>query len=114
MYRKYIGLLAVLTTVSMAASAQAAWHVGDKVSVWVSADYYDGTVVEVGSGEHAGQYRIHFDKFTSEQYALAKNVLPRKSAPAGNSRAGTTGKNGCRIMVLNNLPFCDPGSVKKH
>ncbi|MCJ0765405.1 hypothetical protein [Variovorax terrae] len=103
----------ILLAAAAAATAQAAWQVGDKVRVWVSADYYDGTVVEVGSGDHAGQYRIHFDNFSSEQYALAKNVLPRKPAPANSGQARKTGQNGCRIMVLNNLPVCDPASVPK-
>ena len=95
-----------------AAFARDAWHVGDKVSVWVSADYYDGTVVEVGSGDHAGQYLIHFDKFTSNQYALAKNVIARKAAKSERS-SGKTGTNGCRIMVINGLPVCDPATVKR-
>ena len=91
--------------------AQSAWHVGDKVSVWVSGDYYDGTILEVGSGDHAGQYYIHFDRFTSNQYAMANNVYARRSgtpAPA----SGKTGSNGCRIMVINGLPVCDPATVK--
>lgn len=110
---KKLRIAAALGALLAAAAAHAAWQVGDKVRVWVSADYYDGTVVEVGSGDHAGQYRIRFDHYNNEQYALAKNVLPRKTAPAGPPQDGKTGSNGCRIMVLNNLPFCDPGSVKK-
>lgn len=110
-------MLAILgpLTSSVAAAPPAAggWRTGDKVSVWVSGDYYDGTIVEVGSGDHAGQYRIHFDRFTSEQYALAKNVLARRSAATG-SAPKATGTNGCRIMVINGLPVCDPATVKKH
>jgi hypothetical protein len=97
---------------SSAVFAQA-WHVGDKVRVWVSGDYYDGSVLEVGSGDHAGQYLIDFDKFATDQYALAKNVYPRQAAPAARP-SGKTGSNGCRIMVINGLPACDPGSVKRH
>jgi hypothetical protein len=93
--------------------AQNAWHTGDKVRVWVSGDYYNGTVVAVGSGDHAGQYYIKFDDFTSNQYALAKNVFSRTSKPAQQA-SGKTGTNGCRIMVLNGLPVCDPATVKRH
>ncbi len=110
MCRKYLISIAALAALSFsgAAFAQNAWHVGDKVSVWVSADYYDGTVLEVGSGDHAGQYLIHFDKFTSDQYALAKNVVARKPAAAEK-----TGPNGCRIILINGLPACDPATVKR-
>ena len=91
------------------ALAQAALHVGDRVKVWVSADYYDGVITEVGSGPHAGQYRIHFDKYANEQYALAKNVQPAKGAATGAKPRSAK----CRIMVLNGLPVCDPGSVRR-
>jgi hypothetical protein len=94
--------------------AQNAWHTGDKVRVWVSGDYYDGAVIEVGSGDHAGQYLIDFDQFTSNQYALAKNVLPRQGASAAKRPSGKTGTNGCRIMVINGLTACDPATVKRH
>lgn len=90
------------------AMAGGGFHVGDRVKVWVSADYYDGAVAAVGTGEHAGQYLIHFDRFSTDQYALARNVLPRGGASAAKPRS----KAKCRIMVLNGLPVCDPGSVK--
>lgn len=103
-----------LPTVSeaSAAFAQNAWQVGDKVSVWVSGEYYDGTVVEGGCGNRAGEYRIHFDNFTSEQCALAKNVVARKPARSGQT-SRETGTDGCRIMVINGLPVCDPATVKR-
>ena len=105
-----------LSTVAMflagAALAQNAWHVGDKVRVWVSADYYNGTVIGIGAGDNAGQYLIKFDNYAGNQYALAKNVLPRTTAAAPKS-SGKVGSNGCRIQVLNGMPFCDPGTVKR-
>ncbi|TFZ03744.1 hypothetical protein [Ramlibacter humi] len=67
----------VFAMVCVAASAQGGFKPGDKVKVWVSADYYDGTVVQAGSGDHAGQYLIHFDKFSNDQWALARNVAAR-------------------------------------
>ena len=106
----------VLSTVAMflagAALAQNAWRVGDKVRVWVSADYYNGTVIGIGAGDNAGQYLIKFDNYAGNQYALAKNVLPRTTAAAPKS-TGKVGSNGCRIQVLNGMPFCDPGTVKR-
>jgi hypothetical protein len=92
---------------STAAQAAGAWKVGDRVSVWVSGDYYDGRVVGIGSGSNAGQYLIHFDKFTSEQYALAKNVVARRGAPPPAPKAK------CQIMTINGLPACVPGSVRR-
>jgi hypothetical protein len=113
MHRKYLISAATMAAMFLASAAvaQNAWHVGDKVSVWVSADYYDGTVVEIGSGDHAGQYYIHFDNFTSNQYALAKNVVARKPKTSERS-SGKTGTNGCTIMTINGLPVCDPATVK--
>ncbi|MBS0480391.1 MAG: hypothetical protein JSR79_13980 [Proteobacteria bacterium] len=111
-FKYRIPAVAIVAMSCGSAMAQTSWRVGDKVSVWVSADYYDGTVVEVGSGDHAGQYLIHFDKFTADQYALAKNVIARRPAVPQASN-GKTGTNGCRIMVLNGQPVCDPGSVRR-
>ena len=88
-------------------------HVGERVKVWVSGDYYTGTIRAVGSGANAGQYLIHFDKYASEQYALAKNVVALGAAPAPRGSA-KRGSNGCRIMLINGLPVCDPATVRRH
>ena len=104
---------AAVSTLLIAGTAMAQSHVGDRVRVWVSGDYYPGTIREVGTGSHAGQYLIHFDKYTTEQYALAKNVLPLSAAPAARSN-GKRGSNGCRIMLINGLPVCDPATVRRH
>ena len=110
---RHVRFAAAASALLIAGAASAQSHVGDRVRVWVSGDYYVGTIKEVGSGSHAGQYLIHFDKFTTEQYALGKNVLPLGTAPAARP-SGKRGSNGCRIMVINGLPVCDPATVKHH
>lgn len=105
--------VAAVATLLIAGTALAQSHVGDRVRVWVSGDYYAGTIKEIGTGSHAGQYLIDFDKYATDQYALAKNVLPLGAAPAAARSNGKRGSNGCSIMLINGLPVCDPATVRR-
>lgn len=51
------------------------WKAGDKVEAWNVA-WYKATILEVGSGEHAGQFKVHYDDFSSasDQWVSDKNI----------------------------------------
>jgi hypothetical protein len=71
--------------------AADAWKVGDKVEAWNSA-WYPAEVLEVGDGDHAGQFRVHYDKFSSasDQWILAKNIRARVAAKSEAGKAAET------------------------
>jgi hypothetical protein len=83
-------LLPLLALVLLVASPALAgdWQVGDKVQGY-DVDWYDATILEVGSGNHAGEYLIKYDKYTTEKWLSAASIRARPgAAPAGGSAAG--------------------------
>jgi len=81
-------IFSCLCLVSFAADA---WKVGDKVEVWNSA-WYPAQVLEIGSGDHAGQFRVHYEKFSaaSDQWILAKNIRARAPEKSEAAKAAET------------------------
>jgi hypothetical protein len=76
----------------VASSAHAAdWKIGDKVQGY-NVDWYDATIVAIGSGNYAGYYRVHYDKFSaaSDQYLKADSIRARPGAAAAQ-KAGARG-----------------------
>lgn len=71
--------------------AADAWKVGDKVEAWNSA-WYPAEVLEIGAGDHAGQFRVHYEKFSaaSDQWILAKNIRARTVAKSEAAKAAET------------------------
>jgi hypothetical protein len=76
---------------SVSLRAADVWKVGDKVEVWNSA-WYPAEILEVGAGDHAGQFRVHYDKFSaaSDQWILAKNIRARVAAKSEAEKAAET------------------------
>lgn len=68
---------------------QSTWKIGDKVEVYNSG-WYDGTVLEIGSGSMAGYVKIHYDGHpsVSDQFLALRNIRARPDArAAGNAMA---------------------------
>jgi hypothetical protein len=75
-------MLAVLMVFGTAGSAAADdWQVGDQVQAY-NVDWYDATIVEVGSGNYQGYYLVKWDDFSTPQYISAANIRPRPGAAA--------------------------------
>lgn len=72
--------------------AAEAWRVGDRVEVWNSA-WYPAEILAIGEGEHAGQFRVHYEKFSaaSDQWILAKNIRARADATPAKSPQASAG-----------------------
>jgi hypothetical protein len=88
-----MGCLARLTMLLLlvlvpAAALAGDWQVGDKVQGY-DVDWYDATILEVGSGGHAGEYLVKYDKYSGEKWLSAASIRARPgAAPAGGSAAG--------------------------
>lgn len=65
-------MLAGLQTAVLAANYQ----LNDRVQAYVSGDWYDGTIVGFGEGDYAGEYYVHFDKYTNSSYVQERNLRP--------------------------------------
>ena len=89
-------LQAVLVLLLASAPALARdWHVGDKVQGY-DVDWYDATILEVGSGDHAGEYLVKYDKYSGEKWLSAESIRARPSAPAAAGAAGVQpGRYAC-------------------
>ena len=61
-------------------AAGGPWKVGDKVESY-NITWTEGTVIEIGSGNYAGYYRIHWDQGSNPggQWISAANVRARQS-----------------------------------
>lgn len=57
---------------------RSSWQVGDKVEAW-NVSWYKATIVEVGVGERAGDYKVHYDDFSaaSDHWIKARDKNPR-------------------------------------
>ena len=83
----------------------AAFSVGDRVQGWNIA-WYDGTVVEVGTGANAGSYLNKHDKFAQNSYYAEASVRRQGAASlsvASDARATAdgprTGTYGCGVYL---------------
>ncbi len=67
--------------------------VGDKVEFW-NITWYDGTIIEIGSGTNRGNYRVRWDKGSSTggEWVSAKHIRARQTTATpdtgGGPRAG--------------------------
>ena len=72
--------LALCAAMSLsAADAPYSCKVGDKVEGW-NISWYKATVVEVGSGEHAGYCFLKWDKYSTNTWIALKNIRPQQTA----------------------------------
>jgi hypothetical protein len=71
--------------------AAETWKVGDKVEAWNSA-WYPAEIISVGTGEHAGQFMVHYDGFSkaSDQWIFARNIRARPAAKTDAAKAAET------------------------
>jgi hypothetical protein len=88
-------IMTILIVASTAASAQN-WHVGDKVQGY-DVDWYDATIVEVGTGDHAGQYLVKYDRFQGQKWLSAASIRtrPGMSPPSGSTAVVPPGRYTC-------------------
>jgi hypothetical protein len=64
------------------------WQVGDQVQGY-DVDWYDATILEVGTGDHAGKYLVKYDKYSTEKWLSAESIRARPDAPpSGAGEAG--------------------------
>jgi len=72
--------LALLMLFGTAGTAEAKqWQVGDKVQAY-NVDWYDATIVEIGTANYQGYYLVKWDNFAGQQYISAANIRPRPGA----------------------------------
>ncbi|HWA61359.1 MAG TPA: hypothetical protein VG939_08285 [Caulobacteraceae bacterium] len=79
---RFVLLGAATAAFVAAATAAAAFQVGDRVEAW-NIDWYPGVIAQVGSGNYAGYYLIAWNSGT-QQWVKAANVR----AAAGGGSAG--------------------------
>jgi len=96
-------LAAFLST--SAGANQPAFKVGDKVEAY-NIDWYRATIVEIGSGNMAGYYKVHFDAYSSaiDQFIRASNIRVQpgqRAAAAGTVIANAAGPRPGRYRVLS-------------
>ena len=71
---------ACLLLLASAPALAREWQVGDKVQGY-DVDWYDATILEVGTGDHAGEYLVKYDKYSTEKWLSAESVRARPDAP---------------------------------
>lgn len=65
-----------ITTMSIAATAQAqSYKVGDRVEAY-AVGWNKGTVVEVGTGNYQGYFLVKYDSFSTQRYFKPSNLKP--------------------------------------
>lgn len=69
--RAFVLAAAIVAVASPAVAAD--FKVGDRVQAWAIA-WYDATVTEVGTGDHAGTYKVHFDDGRDDAYLPAASL----------------------------------------
>ncbi len=57
-----------------------AFSIGERVQGW-NIDWYDGTVVKIGSASYAGYYLIKHDKFAQDSYYAEANMRRLSATP---------------------------------
>ena len=90
--RVFLRFAAAVLPLVWASGALAAWKVGDHVQAW-NIDWYNATIVQIGTANYAGYYLIHYDGKAgggSEQYIKAENIraIPGAAAAASAPRRG--------------------------
>ncbi|MHB1177322.1 MAG: MBT domain-containing protein [Daejeonella sp.] len=63
------------------------YKIGQKVEAW-NVGWYKATILEIGSGEHAGYIKVHYDDYSSDQYLKESSIRTRKSAPLNDNASG--------------------------
>jgi hypothetical protein len=76
--------MAALLLTPQTAAAAADLAVGDKVQAW-NLDWYDATILAIGTGQYQGYYLVKWTKFSGQQYIKADNV--RSVATGGKGPA---------------------------
>jgi hypothetical protein len=72
------------------------WQVGDKVQGY-DVGWYDATILEVGTGDHAGEYLVRYDKYSTEKWLSAASIQARPDgeAPAAVANGVQAGRYAC-------------------
>ena len=65
------------------------FNIGDKVEIMNSGGWYKGAVVEEGSGEWQGYYKVSYDGYNGNQWMKISNIRLLKASPA-NTRSNNT------------------------
>jgi hypothetical protein len=66
-FGKVVVLVVALSLISVLAFAAAATYAkGDKVLVEWKGQWYPSTILEVGAGDNAGKFKIHYDGWGAE------------------------------------------------
>ncbi|MEI9905658.1 MAG: hypothetical protein WDN06_18260 [Asticcacaulis sp.] len=116
-----------LAILSVASSAPAAdFKVGDRVQAWAIA-WYNATITEIGTGDHAGQYKVHFDDGRDDAYLPATSLRAPPNlamamlaaSAAGGPAVGTYACDGVDDLAgqhmslqLNNGQYRDPSTYQ--
>lgn len=84
-------LLAAGLCTGPSALAISDYRPGQAVRVMWQGGWYDATVVEIGSGRHAGSYRIHYVGYGDnwEEYVTADRI----AAPQGSAKPAASAAN---------------------
>lgn len=90
---------------SIVVEQQGSWRVGDKVEAYNTA-WYNATIVEIGSGDYAGYYKVRFDNYASEQWLKASSIRARQGADTAPTRADDAAavsawKPGDKVLAWN-------------
>ena len=93
---KKIILFATLQLTIMAAFCQQ-FNIGDKVEIYNSGGWYKGSIVEEGSGDMAGYFKVKYDGYTQEQWMKTSNIRTLRTSTVANSASGP--RNGTYIIL---------------
>ncbi len=69
------------------------FNIGDKVEIMNSGGWYKGAIVEEGSGEWNGYYKVSYDGYTGNQWMKISNIRLLKGSTAkanANTNANST------------------------
>ncbi len=78
--------LTVAAAIAFPAAAQT-WKAGDQVQYFESG-WWNAVVVEIGTGDHAGQVLVKPDGYTQVKWSVIKNVRARPAPPAAAPASG--------------------------
>ncbi len=73
--RCIVFLFLTFTVFTLAAQS---FGVGDKVEAY-NVGWYKATILEVGSGDYVGYYKIHYDEYASDQWLKNTSIRAVKT-----------------------------------
>lgn len=84
-----------LHQISSAQQGGEKYEIGQKVEAW-NVGWYKATILEIGSGEHAGYIKVNYTDYSSNQYLKESSIRVLKDASADNKASGP--RNGRYII----------------